>query len=152
MSSSFFPRLISAVADWMSTCLPYFHTWCGLSANLGCGSETCYKRLAKNTGRKNSPSSASSRNFVGIYLRNSGTYRQSVKNLFNSNISSTCPYNMVDFGSLAAEICWRVWGTPANFNGFHVLAAFTARHSSSGCQPNFVALNRGRHLYSAGRP
>jgi len=22
----------------------------------------------------------------------------------------------------AAEICWRVWGTPANFNGFHVLA------------------------------
>jgi len=26
---SFFPRLISAVTDWMS--LPYFHTWCGLS-------------------------------------------------------------------------------------------------------------------------
>jgi len=24
--------------------------------------------------------------------------------------------------------------------------------SSSGCQPNFAALNRGRHLYSAGRP
>jgi len=22
-----------------------------------------------------------------------------------------------------AEICWRVWGTPANFNGFCVLAA-----------------------------
>jgi len=30
---------------------------------------------------------------------------------------------MVNFGSLAAEICWRVWGTPANFNGFRVLAA-----------------------------
>jgi len=27
----------------------------------------------------------------------------------------------------------------------------TARHSSSGCQPNFAALRRGRHLYSAGR-
>ena len=27
----FFPRLISAVGDWMST---YFHTWCGLTANL----------------------------------------------------------------------------------------------------------------------
>jgi len=26
----FFPRLISAVADWMST---YFHTWCGLKAH-----------------------------------------------------------------------------------------------------------------------
>jgi len=24
--------------------------------------------------------------------------------------------------------------------------------SSSGRQPNFAALNRGRHLYSAGRP
>ena len=27
----------------------------------------------------------------------------------------------------------------------------TARHSSSGRQPNFAALNRGRHLYSAER-
>jgi len=26
-------------------------------------------------------------------------------------------------GPLAAEICWRVWGIPANFNGFRVLAA-----------------------------
>ena len=33
-------------------CLPYFHTWCGLSANLGCRSETCCLRLAENTGRK----------------------------------------------------------------------------------------------------
>jgi len=30
---------------------------------------------------------------------------------------------MVNFGPLAAEIRWRVWGTPANFNGFRVLAA-----------------------------
>ena len=28
----------------------------------------------------------------------------------------------------------------------------TARHSSSERQPNFAALNRGRHLYWAGRP
>jgi len=33
-------------------CLPYFHTWCGLSANLECRSETCRARLAENTGRK----------------------------------------------------------------------------------------------------
>jgi len=60
---------------------------------------------------------------------------------------------MVNFYLLAAEICWRVWGTPANFKGFRVLAvgSVTARHSSSGRQPNFAALNRGRHLYSAGR-
>jgi len=30
---------------------------------------------------------------------------------------------MVNFGQLMAEICWRVWDTPANFNGFRVLAA-----------------------------
>jgi len=30
---------------------------------------------------------------------------------------------MVNFGLLAAEICWQVWGTSANFNGFRVLAA-----------------------------
>jgi len=30
---------------------------------------------------------------------------------------------MVNFGPLAAEIRWRVWGTPVNFNWFRVLAA-----------------------------
>jgi len=33
------------------------------------------------------------------------------------------PHNMVNFGPLAAEIGPVVWGTPANFNGFRVLAA-----------------------------
>ena len=33
-------------------CLPHFHTWCGLSAKLGCRSETCCTRLAENTGHK----------------------------------------------------------------------------------------------------
>jgi len=32
-------------------------------------------------------------------------------------------HNMVNFGPLAAEIDPVVWGTPANFNGFRVLAA-----------------------------
>ena len=34
-------------------CLPYFHTWCGLSANLESRSEMCCTWLAENTGRKN---------------------------------------------------------------------------------------------------
>ena len=38
-------------------------------------------------------------------------------------MSSTCLRNMVNFGPLAAEIDLVVWGTPANFNGFRVLAA-----------------------------
>ena len=45
------------------------------------------------------------------------------KNVLNSNISPTCLYNMVNFRPLAPEIRWWVWGTPANFNGFFVLAA-----------------------------
>jgi len=31
--------------------------------------------------------------------------------------------NMANFGPLAAEIYWRVWGTPAHFNRFRVFAA-----------------------------
>jgi len=34
-------------------------------------------------------------------------------------------------GQLAAEICWRVWGTPANFNGFRVLALLLQRYRST---------------------
>jgi len=45
-----FPRLISAVGDWMSAILP--HMVC-LSVNLECRSETCWARLAENIARKN---------------------------------------------------------------------------------------------------
>jgi len=38
-------------------------------------------------------------------------------------VSPTCPYHMVNFGLLAAEIVSLVWGPLANFNGFCVLAA-----------------------------
>ena len=34
---------------------------------------------------------------------------------------------MVNFGPLAAEIVSGVWGTPATFNGFRVLAALLAQ-------------------------
>jgi len=66
---------------------------------------------------------APSHNFVGLYLRNRGTYQQSEKNLLSSNMSSRCPHNMVNFGPLVAEIGLGVWGTPTNFNGFRILAA-----------------------------
>jgi len=53
-------------------------------------------------------------------------------------MSSTCPHNMVNFGPLAAEICWRVWGTPANFKRVSRLGSVTAATSLSGGQPNFA--------------
>ena len=48
--SIFFPRLISAVVDWMSTILLHVAL---IRANLECKSEMCYTWLAGNTGRKN---------------------------------------------------------------------------------------------------
>jgi len=73
------------------------------------------------------------------------------KNFLSSNISPTCPHNMVNFGPLAAEILSLVWGTPGTFNGFHVLAALLHGTLVVGVSQT-VALNRGRHLYSAGWP
>ena len=80
-------------------------------------------------------------------------YRQSEKDLLSSNIniSSTRPRNMVNFGPLAAGIVSLVWGTPGNFNGFRVLAALLHGTLAVGVSQT-AAFNRGRHLYSAGRP
>jgi len=47
--SSFFPRLFSAVGNWMSTT----HDVALVSANLECRSGTCCTRLAEDTGCKN---------------------------------------------------------------------------------------------------
>jgi len=130
-------------------CLPYFYTWCGLSANLECRSEMCCTRLAGNAGPKKIAKNWPSGHHRTICRAISSQLRQ----LSTIGKKPTCPYNMVNFGPLAPEIVSLVWGTPANFNGFRVLAALL--HGSqvvSGRQPNFAALNRGRHLCSAGRP
>ena len=78
-------------------------------------------------------------------------HRQSEKNLLSSGISSTCPDNMVNFGPLTAEIFSLVWAPLQISTGFASWQRYCTA-SSSGRQPNFAALNRGRHLCSAGRP
>jgi len=64
---------------------------------------------------------ALSHNFISSQLRHVSTIGK--KNLLNTNISFTGPHNMANFGPLAAEMDPVVWSTPANFNGFRVLAA-----------------------------
>jgi len=86
---------------------------------------------------------------VSSQLRHASTIGK--KNLLNTDTSSTCPHNMVNFSLLTAEICWQVWGTPANFNGFRVLAALLHGTLVVGVSQT-AALNRGRHLCLAGRP
>ena len=98
--------------------LDVYHTsthWCSLSANLECMSEMCCTRLAENAGRKESPFWHHRQlcRAVSSQLMHISTVG---KNLLNTDTSPTCPHNMVNFGLLTAEICWRVWGTPANFN------------------------------------
>ena len=55
----FFFFLSSFILPWSQpsqiACIPYFHSWCGLSTNLRCRSETCCTRLTENTGCKKSP-------------------------------------------------------------------------------------------------
>jgi len=113
----------------------------------------CCMQLTGNTGCKNDAKNRHLRTIAQICRAISSQLRHILtigKKLLSSNMSSRCPHNMVNFGPLAAEIGPVVSGTPANFNGFR---SVTARYSISGHQPNFVAsLNRGRHLYSAGRP
>ena len=57
---------------------------------------------------------------ISLQLRHVSTIG---KNLLNSSVSPRCPRSMVNIGPLAAEICSRIWGTPANFNRFRVLVA-----------------------------
>ena len=67
----------------------------------------CCTRLAENTGRKNDAKNRHLRTIAQLcraipsQLRHVSTIG---KKLLSTNTSPTCPYNMVNFGPLAAEI------------------------------------------------
>ena len=71
---------------------------------------------------KNSPSGHHRTTLAG-YIFATKARTDNRKKILSSNTSSTRPHNMANFGPLVAEIVSLVWGTPANFNGFRVLAA-----------------------------
>jgi len=82
-------------------------------------SQLCYiQKIAKNV-----PPGHHRTTLSGYIFATKACIDNQKKNLLNSNTSSTCPVNVVNFGLLTDEICWWLWGTPGNFNGFHVLAA-----------------------------
>ena len=92
-------------------------------------------------------------------------YQQSEKSLLNSNISSTCPHNMVNCGSVEVnQTLHDVWPSPGLVHYIYILGALapnrilpgakftfrpslafsyigsiTAQHFSSGGQPDFAA-------------
>ena len=119
----FFPRLISAAADWMSTIVRHIG---GPSANLECRSEMCCTRLAANAGPKKVAKNRHLGTIAQLFRAISSQLRHVStvwKKLVKQQYLSTCPHNMGNFGPLAAEIVSLVWGTPGNFNGFCILAA-----------------------------
>jgi len=83
-------------------------------------------RLAENTGRKKVAKNRHLGTIAQLCRAMSSQLRHVStigKNLLSSNTSSTCPYSMVNFGPLTAEIVSLVWGTSGNFNGFRILEA-----------------------------
>ena len=100
--------------------------------------------------RQKSPSGHHRTTLSGYIFATKARIDNRKKNLMSSNMSSICPHNMAIFGPLAAEINPVVWGTRTKCQRVLRLGSVTARHG--GRQPNFAALNRGRHLCSAGRP
>jgi len=81
----------------------------------------CCAWLTGNAGCKKSPKIRHLGSLAQVHWVVSS--QQSDKKLLNSNTSSTCPHNMVNFCPITTEIGSGVWGTPANFNGFRLLAA-----------------------------
>jgi len=71
---------------------------------------------------KNSSSAHDRTTLSGCIFTTKACIDSRKKSLLSSNISPT-RHNMVNFGPLAAEIGSFVWSTPANFNGFRLLAA-----------------------------
>jgi len=113
----FFPRLISAVADWTSV-----HTSTHGVALVRI-SDAGLKRAARSLLQIQDANNRHHRTTLSGYIFATKARIDNRKNFWSSSISSTCPHNMVNFGPLAAEIISFVWVTPANFNRFRVLEA-----------------------------
>jgi len=136
-------------------CLPYFHTWCGLSANLECRSQMCCTRLSENTGCNNyaekSPSVHHRTTLPGSIFATKALLsigRKLVKQQYLLHMSSQ--YDELRPINIWNRLASLVHGTPIYFNGFVTLGFVTAPTSLSRAQPNFaqcLAVSWGGTLY-----
>jgi len=83
---------------------------------------------------------------ISSQLKHVLTIRKKPANKYLPNMSLQYGKRWSTKGDLLASL-----GHSSKFQRVSRLSSVTAWHCSSGRQPNFVALNRGRHLYSAGR-
>ena len=93
----------------------------------GCRSQMCYAQLAGNAGPKKS-SKSHHQGTIAQRSRPISSQLEHISTIGKKLIIQQCLptglHNMMNFGPLTAEVCWRLWGTPENFSGFRVLAAF----------------------------
>jgi len=112
-------------------CLPYFHTWCGLSTNLGYGSETCCTRLADNAGRKMSPKSRHLGTIVQLCRAISSQLRH-VSTIGKKLVKQQYLLQMSpQYGELRSTSGWDQSGSlrhPCTFQRVSRLGSVTARH------------------------
>ena len=101
-------------------CLPYFHSWCGLSANLGFRSEACCTQLAEKCRRKISPKIrhlsiiAQLCQAISSQLRHVSTIGKNIKQKY-------LPHMSLQYGELRPSSGLdrlRVWGTRLISTGF----------------------------------
>ena len=146
---TFFPRLIPAVADWMSTILPHIvWPWCEFRMQVW---NVLHAASWKYRTQKNRyfGTIAQLCRAISSQLRHVSTIgkklvkQQYVLHMFPQHAELWPTSGWDRFTSLRH---------PCKFLRLSRLGSITARQSSSERQPNFVALNRWRHLCLAGRP
>jgi len=102
------------------------------------------------TRRKNSPSGHHCTTLSGYIFATKACIDNRKKTVKQQYL----PHMSPQYGELRPTSGWDRFvclGHPSKFQRLSRLGSVTARYSSSGRQPNFAVLNRGRHLYSAGR-
>jgi len=134
--------------------LDVYHTWYGLSANLECRSEMCCTRLAENTGCKKKrylDTIAQLCRAISSQLTHIPNTDNRKKKLVKQQYLLHMSPHYGELQPTRGGDSFVSLGTPANFNGFRVLAALLHGTPVLGVSQT-AALNRGRHLYSTGRP
>jgi len=132
VSSSFFfflPRLISAVAHWMSTILLHMvWPYCEFKECRYC----CCTRLAGNTGRKNDAKNRHLRTIAQLSRTDIVATEEYIDNR-KKIVKQQYLHMSSQYGELRPTSSWDRFvslGHPANFNGFRVLASLVERRRS----------------------
>jgi len=114
-------------------CVPYFHTWCGIGANLECMSEMCCTRLAESTGHKNYAKIAicDHRTTLSDYIFATEACIDNRKKLVEQQYLLHMSAQYGELRPTNSRDRLASLGTPANFNGFRVLASLLHRRSST---------------------